>query len=334
MGWEVMHIRLDKATQKDKLCVLADEYDSQPFDYVFDINTKLDAVCDDSGRYCFDRLGKAVWHYILDHPFYHHDSLKVPLKNMNVICLDEMHKKFIDETYPHINSCIVLPLAAKQAESGLKPYDMRDNDLIFTASYTDPDMVYFKAKKQDSENVVFFNTFTQRLFDNPELTQEEAIRKMYPGISGVQTAEKLRENFMADVYIQAAIRQEIVVQLIRNHVPVKLYGHNWDTFLTRLSINQLPWFKAGIHDRTPLALMNGCVSITDGSTYMRREIPMDSGVEYYSLDELEKVGEKIKSLVADVWSMKEKVARGVQYAEDMWSWKHWAEEFEEAAKEC
>ena len=102
----------------------------------------------------------------------------------------------------------------------------------------------------------------------------------------------------------------------------------------RLSINQLPWFKAGIHDRTPLALMNGCVSITDGSTYMRREIPMDSGVEYYSLDELEKVGEKIKSLVADVWSMKEKVARGVQYAEDMWSWKHWAEEFEEAAKEC
>jgi len=147
MGWEVMHIRLDKATQKDKLCVLADEYDSQPFDYVFDINTKLDAVCDDSGRYCFDRLGKAVWHYILDHPFYHHDSLKVPLKNMNVICLDEMHKKFIDETYPHINSCIVLPLAAKQAESGLKPYDMRDNDLIFTASYTDPDMVYFKAKK-------------------------------------------------------------------------------------------------------------------------------------------------------------------------------------------
>ena len=338
-------------------------------DYVFDINTKLDAVCDYSGRYCFDRLGKAVWHYILDHPFYHHDSLKVPLKNMNVICLDEMHKKFIDETYPHINSCIVLPLAAKQAESGLKPYDMRDNDLIFTASYTDPDMVYFKAKKQDSENVVFFNTFTQRLFDNPELTQEEAIRQMYPGISGVQTAEKLQENFMADVYIQAAIRQEIVVQLIRNHVPVKLYGHNWDTFLTkaevlmkdnltfikefvkvcgevtygelpaiynnaRLSINQLPWFKAGIHDRTPLALMNGCVSITDGSTYMRREIPMDSGVEYYSLDELENVGEKIKSLVADVGSMKEKVARGVQYAEDMWSWKHWAVEFVEAAKEC
>ena len=41
---------------------------------------------------------------------------------------------------------------------------MLTNDLIFTASYTDPDMVYFKAKKQDSENVVFFNTFTQDVY--------------------------------------------------------------------------------------------------------------------------------------------------------------------------
>ena len=61
---------------------------------------------------------------------------------------------------------------------------------------------------------------------------------------------------------------------------------------------------------------------------------MDSGVEYYSLDELENVGEKIKGLVADVASLKEKAARGVQYAKARWSWKHWTEEFVEAAKEC
>ena len=271
-----------------------------------------------------------------------------------------------EEYFQKVASYINKKMDELSAMPGYSRQPMETKHTLISLNITDD---YFKAKKQDSENVVFFNTFTQRLFDNPELTQEEAIRKMYPGISGVQTAEKLRENFMADVYIQAAIRQEIVVQLIRNHVPVKLYGHNWDTFLTkaevlmkedltfikehvedcgevtygelpaiynnaRLSINQLPWFKAGIHDRTPLALMNGCVSITDGSTYMRREIPMDSGVEYYSLDELENVGEKIKSLVADVGSMKEKVARGVQYAEDMWSWKHWAVEFVEAAKEC
>ena len=56
---------------------------------------------------------------------------------------------------------------------------------------------------------------------------------------------------MADVYIQAAIRQEIVVQLIRNHVPVKLYGHNWDTFLTKAEVlmkEDLPFIKEFVKD--------------------------------------------------------------------------------------
>lgn len=73
------------------------------------------------------------------------------------------------------------------------------------------------------------------------------MRGMYPGISGIEIAEKLQSNFMADVYLQAAIRQEIVVQLIRNHVPVKLYGHNWDTFLTKAEVlmkDDLPLLKS------------------------------------------------------------------------------------------
>ncbi|MGN0321455.1 MAG: hypothetical protein ACI4D1_11115, partial [Lachnospira sp.] len=235
-GWEVRHIRLDKGTQEKDLCALADEYDSQPFDYVFDINTKLDAIQDNTGKYCFDRLGRQCWHYILDHPFYHHDSLCVPLNNLNVICLDENHREFIKETYSNIKKCVVLPLAASKAGSGLKSFDKRENNLIFTSSYTDPDMVYLQAMKQEKENVEFFNTFTQILLNEPELTQEAAVRRMYPGITGMDVAGILQRNYMADVYLQAVIRQELVVQLIRKCVPVKLYGHNWDVFLAKARI--------------------------------------------------------------------------------------------------
>jgi transposase len=52
-----------------------------------DINTKLDAIKDDNGIYCIERIGRQFWHYILDHPFYHHDALKQKLGNMHVICL-------------------------------------------------------------------------------------------------------------------------------------------------------------------------------------------------------------------------------------------------------
>ena len=40
------------------------------------------------------------------------------------------------------------------------------------------------------------------------------------------------------------------------------------------------------------------------------------------------------NIMADVASLKAKAARGVQYAGVRWSWKHWAEEFVETAKEC
>ena len=55
-----------------------------------------------------------------------------------------------------------------------------------------------------------------------------------------------------------------------------------------MSLNQLPWFKMGMHDRTPLAMINGCVSITDESRYMRERIPDGCGVVYYSLEDMEK----------------------------------------------
>lgn len=365
-GWEVRHIRLDKGTQEKDLCALADEYDSQPFDYVFDINTKLDAIQDNTGKYCFDRLGRQCWHYILDHPFYHHDSLCVPLKNLNVICLDENHREFIKETYFNVKKCVVLPLAAGKAGSGLKSFDKRENNLIFTASYTDPDMVYLQAMRQEKENVEFFKTFTQILLNEPELTQEAAVRRMYPGITGMDIAGILQRNYMADVYLQAVIRQELVVQFIRKRVPVKLYGHNWDVFLAkagilmkdsadflenglvtyegevtyeelpdiynnaRMSLNQLPWFKMGMHDRTPLAMINGCVSITDESRYMKERIPDGCGVVYYSLEDMEKAAGDIRNMIDSVTSTGETnilAHRGMKFAEEQFTWEKWAEEF-------
>mgnify|MGYP003162198022 CR=1 FL=1 len=330
MGWEVMHIRLDKATQKDKLCVLADEYDSQPFDYVFDINTKLDAVCDDSGRYCFDRLGKAVWHYILDHPLYHYKALKVQLNNYNVICLDTFHAKLIRESFPHIREVKVIPLSADEYSiSNISKKYCQDNmadtnsdssyntlsyhkcskravKLLFTSTYTDPVKVALLYNKsglniqnnnindkdindnstkntliKDIDNDYLLNA----LLNNPSFTQEKAVqylRSLNILDNSSSTIQYLHNNFLIDVYLQCIIREEIVSTIIKNRIPITIYGHGWDAFVdkcdilipeytkyldirkevtynrlpaiysnARLSLNQMPWFKGGMHDRIP-----------------------------------------------------------------------------------
>jgi hypothetical protein len=147
LGWEVRHIRLDKSRQVEDLRALASACSDHPYDYVMDINTKLDAIKDDNGIYCIERIGRQFWHYILDHPFYHHDALKQELGNMHVICLDRKHKEYIESAYPHIKECVVMPLAAARSLHAATKITDRKKSLIFTSTYTDPDLVRMQAKK-------------------------------------------------------------------------------------------------------------------------------------------------------------------------------------------
>jgi hypothetical protein len=365
LGWEIRYVSLDMGRQVEELRALACECSANPYDYVMDINTKLDEIKDENGVYCIERIGRQFWHYILDHPFYHHDALKQELGNMHVICLDRKHKEYIESTYPHIKECVVMPLAATRSSHAATKLADRKNTLIFTSTYTDPDWVRIQAKKNlSAEGMDFFNKFVNILLEYPQLTQEEAVRMMFPGVSNADIALVLQQNFYADVYLQAAIRQEIFLQLIKNHVPITVYGHNWKLFIDKaslvmkeeaeyiknggitcagevsyrklpdiyagaqMSINQNPWFKAGIHDRVPLSLMNGCVSISDTSELLEK-IPNNTGVVRYSLEDIEAMAVGIKELLGNPVKMQEIADAGAEYALSHMTWREWVRKFVE-----
>jgi hypothetical protein len=182
-------------------------------------------------------------------------------------------------------------------------------------------------------------------------------------VSDGDIAPVLQQNFYADVYLQAVIRQEIVAQLIKNHVPVTLYGHNWDVFMdeigiimkeeadfinnggityageisygelpdiyaaSQMSINQNPWFKAGIHDRVPLSLINGCVCISDTSELLTETIPDNTGVVSYSLEDIEGMVVGIKELLGNQDKMQEIADAGAKYALSHMTWDEWVRKF-------
>jgi glycosyltransferase involved in cell wall biosynthesis len=364
LGWEVKHIRLDKKRQVEDLRALACECGDNPYDYVMDINTKFDDIKDDNGIYCIERIGRHYWHYILDHPFYHHDALKQELGNMHVLCLDRKHKKYIESAYPHIKECIVIPLAATRSSHADTKIADRKKTLIFTSTYTDPDLVRIQARKNlSAEGMEFFDKFVNILLEYSKYTQEEAVRMIIPGVRDRDIAPILQQHFFADVYLQAAIRQEIVVQLIKNHVTVTLYGHGWDLFKekasivmkeeadyinnggitcvgevsyselpniyadSQMSINQNPWFKDGIHDRVPLSLINGCVCISDTSKLLTEIIPDNTGIVSYSLGDIEAMAVSIKELLGDQDKMQEIADAGAKYALSHMTWSEWVRKF-------
>lgn len=276
--------------------------------------------------------------------------------------------------------------------------------LLFTSTYTDPVKVALLYNKsglniqnnninhkdindnstkntliKDIDNDYLLNT----LLNNPSFTQEKAVqylRSLNILDNSSSTIQYLHNNFLIDVYLQCIIREEIVSTIIKNRIPITIYGHDWDAFAdkcdilipeytkyldirkevtynrlpaiysnARLSLNQMPWFKGGMHDRIPLALMNGCLSLTDASTYLTDvlNIGENEGVYTYSLENIEAVPDIIMDIlnntaydncvpeIINSLSDKDCVLENINslsdnaraYAHKHFSWKCWVDKF-------
>jgi hypothetical protein len=350
LGWQTDHVFCPEEKAAEALI----PFYGKSYDILFSMNLALPCLRDEEGVFCLNHIKGEVWHYILDHPFYHHNTLKCPLEDFHVICLDEKHQAFIQKHYPHIKQVICLPLAAEQADE-LIPYPKRRHEVLFTGTYTDSDLLLYQMTKRPAEQRRLFEQTVQLLLDEPKLTQEEAVVRF---AGDEKLPERLKENYLMDMYLRACLREELLVQMLKREIPITVYGHNWEEFLakcekrvpnarqhlqmmgevpyeslpaiyadTKIALNQLPWFKAGMHDRIPLALMNGCVCVTDESSYLENRFLDGEELYFYSLEDMEGAAELVGSLLEEPVAAAKTAARGYQRALKSLCWKQWVEEY-------
>lgn len=329
-----------------------------------------------------------LWHIILDHPLYHNSVLRQPLKNMRVVCLDETHAEYIRKYYSHIKEVIVMPLPADTAKS-LVPYNERSRDVLFTGTYTSSEDIVALAMRSGGDSVEIknfqtmhkepaqefinsmqiFNKMAGYLLENPC----ETIEKAYTFALGDITDEKvLREtaaafadglelNFWADMFIRAVIREELLMEMLRNGIDVDIFGHGWEKFVekcgnveksegrfkgkinicgevdyrqlpelyadTKIALNVLPWFKAGQHDRIALAMCNGCVCVTDESTYLEKKFVDGENIFMYSLEDMTGAAMLVRDLLTHPLEAARAAAKGYVCAVSSLSFKKYIEIF-------
>lgn len=379
-GIHVTHIKVPGAS--DMAYAILKPYFDANYDAVIDINSRVPAMIYNN-IYILDYFNIPVWHYILDHPLYHYESLKAYIHNYHIICLDIHHAELIKASFPHIKSVHVLPLAADccithdnltqisktsspvyTSDNILSDYFNRQDNLIFTGTYTDPvktSLLY--STKNAIDNHPLFTT----LLDKPWLTQEDAVKALIDNNTlsqNTRPVEYLYNNFLIDVFLQAVIREEIITQIIKNHIDIIIYGHGWDGFADKcdilspditkylhlrpevsyetlpviyssaqLSINQMPWFKCGIHDRIPLSLINRCLCLSDSSDYITDILNIESGygIHTYTLETLDSIPDKIYSIFSLIKhqdsSVVHELINGYDYACNNFTWKNWVKKW-------
>lgn len=320
LGWDVEYFKASEEPLEN-----LERYAGASFDAVLEFNSDLPKVLMDDGSYFLDHIHAPFYDVLLDHPLYHHDMLRQTLSDFHVICLDINHRDYILKNYPHIKSVDVVSMTGEPAEACL-PVCERPIDVLFLGTYTSPAEVFDAIQNCPPFLAADIKKLIERMLADPSLTLEAAATELIP-----ETDSLIAENFplhmqayfLADTYLRAFLREKLIRTLEDAAVPLSVYGSDWekmphparssvtfhdsvlfaDTFSlmadAKITLNIMPLFKNGSHDRIPAAMLNKSVSVTDGSRLLTSLYTDGSDIVFYDINRMELLPERLFSLLSD-----------------------------------
>lgn len=335
-------------------------FEGQSFDAVIDCNSVAPRLAMEGGGYFLDTLDAPFFNLLLDHPLYHHDSLKCGLQNYHVRCLDENHAAYVREYYPHIKSVGLwaatgspaadvsggadLP-GSGQISGSARPSDAsgtrdgwrtggrvcpplpicrRKIPVLFPGTFTDPEEILRAVTELPAFLQSDLKLIIETLLARPSQTIESAIRALGERLdSYLPEAMPLyvQSCFLADTYVRARRRRELVRAADRARLPLLLVGADWEklglsadssvsfcpgvpftqsfSFMakSRITFNLMPEFKAGFHDRVFSAMLNGSVAATDPSARLTLEFTDGKELLFYDAAEPDEACERLRLLL-------------------------------------
>ena len=94
----------------------------------------------------------------------------------------------------------------------------------------------------------------------------------------------------------------------------------------KISLNVMPWFKDGAHDRVFTAMLQHTLSLTDDSRYLREKFTDKKELVFYSLEKRDELPELVRELLGKSKECMEIAERGYERAVWEHTWRQRAKE--------
>lgn len=91
---------------------------------------------------------------------------------------------------------------------------------------------------------------------------------------------------------------------------------------TKLSLNVMPWFKDGAHDRIFNSMLNGSVCLTDSSLYLDDILKDQVNSSIYTLENMDRLPEMAVGLLENPSLMQKIADGGYETAQAGHTWAH------------
>ena len=311
-----------------------------------------DYFLDENGRSMWDALQIPSYNIVVDHPMYYHHFLEKVPSNYHHISIDRNHEKYMRRFFPRIENGPFLPLAGTQLykDRSNVPISHRRYDVVMVGNYCIPQTFEKYITRIDEEYTAFYYGMIDELFAKPWRTVEEVAQEHLFREIGEVPEEELKKAMASltfiDLYVRYTFRGRAVQELADAGIKVHVFGDGWDRLeckhpenlilmnnldsegclkklrQTKLSLNVMPWFKDGAHDRIFNTMLNGAVCLTDSSIYLDGILEDQKNSAVYSLSEMEKLPEIAGALLEDVDKMQSIADSGYQLAQEGHTWAH------------
>ncbi len=276
-----------------------------------------------------DLSGLLFVNIIVDHPMYYYDNLMQVCNSYPkyIQCVvDKDHLKYMRRFYPEIVNICFLPLAGTKISGSILSNYSKNYDIVFTGNYSPPSVFDRFMVTNGEEYRKFYMRIIDDLIANPELemaqTMEQHIREELGNISDDDINNCINKMMFIDMYVRFYYRCRVMERIAGTGYRLHIVGAGWDKTdivhksnvtwsgkmmnsfeclqvqsQAKISMNVMPWFKNGIHDRIFNSFLNGAVSVSDGSAYINEIFTNHKNIELYSLDNLDSAADAVSLLM-------------------------------------
>lgn len=307
---------------------------------------------DENDTLMWEALRIPSFDIVVDHPMYYHHFLEKVPKNYCHISIDRNHEAYMKRFFPEIRTGPFLPLAGTQLYPNKTnvPLAYRKYDVTMVGNYCRPSTFDKYITRIDDEYTKFYRDMIEDLLSNPHKTVEEVAEAHLKAELGEVPEEELKKVMAAltfiDLYVRYTFRGRAVQELVDAGMKVYVFGDGWDLLeckhpenlmirnnlnsegclkklcQTKLSLNVMPWFKDGAHDRIFNTMLNGAVCLTDSSVYLDEILHDGTDCSIYSLSDMKRLPEIAKELLGDADRMQRIADSGYEMAKAGHTWAH------------
>lgn len=314
---------------------------------------------DENGRSMWDALDIPSYNIVVDHPMYYHHFLEKVPKNYHHVSIDKNHDKYMQRFFPEIERTPFLSLAGTKLYPNKSnvPIEFRKYDVMMVGNYCAPKTFEKFITRIDDEYTAFYYGMIDDLLANPDRTVEAVaeahLRDELSEVPEDELKKALAAMTFIDLYVRYTIRGRAMQELVDGGIKVHVFGDGWERLKckhpenlivmnnldsvgclkklcqTKISLNVMPWFKDGAHDRIFNSMLNGAVCLTDSSVYLDSILHDDTDCSIYSLAQMDRLPEIAGALLANPDKMQSIADEGYKLAQAGHTWAHRARQLHE-----